>query len=74
MVGGDEQQRCQVDRQQAAQNRHMEDEVRRQQDDGGLDQPDGDVGHDLARHHLDRPHGHRQQILHRAALAFARHG
>ncbi|MNR24982.1 hypothetical protein D3C85_1420990 [compost metagenome] len=47
-----EEQRRQVHGQQAAQDRHMKYEVRGQQDDGGLDQPDGDVGHDLAGHDL----------------------
>ena len=36
-----------------------------------LDVADDDIGHDLGEHHLDRPHRHRQQILHRAALALA---
>ncbi|MNK40650.1 hypothetical protein D3C87_593000 [compost metagenome] len=52
----------------------MEHVVRGQQDDGRLDQADGNVRHDLARHHLDRPHRHRQQVFHRAPFALARHG
>ena len=27
------------------------------------------IGHDLGEHHLDRPHRHGEQVLHRAALA-----
>ena len=35
---------------------------------------DGDIGHDLARHDLQRAHGRGQQVFHGAALALARHG
>ena len=52
----------------------VEQEPRHQQDHRDLHRADGDVGRDLADHHLDRPHRHGQQVLHRAALALARHG
>ena len=45
-----------------------------QQDHRDLDRADGDVGHDLADHHLDRPHRHGEQVLHGAALALAGDG
>ena len=54
-------------------DRHVEEVARREQDDRRLDQPDDDVGHDLAGHHLERPRRRREQVLHRAALALARH-
>ena len=53
-------------------DRHAEQKARRQQDHARLDVADQDVGQDLAAHHLERPHRHRQQVLHRAALALAR--
>jgi hypothetical protein len=46
---------------------------RGEQDHRHLDVADQDVGHDLAGHHLDRAHRHRQQVLEGAALALARH-
>ena len=36
-----------------------------------LDVADEDVGDDLAEQHLERPRRHREQVLHRAALALA---
>ena len=41
------------------------------EDEQHLDVADDDIGHDLGEHHLDRPHRHGEQVLHRAALALA---
>ena len=45
---------------------------RGQQNDRRLNEPDDDVGNDLAGHHFDRRGRHGQQVLHRAAFALAR--
>jgi hypothetical protein len=54
----------------AAEERHAKSR-RGEQDDRRLDEPDEDVRNDLAAHHLDRLHRHREQVLHGAALALA---
>ena len=68
----DEEQRREIKRGDAADERHMKHEARREQDDRRLDEADDDVRHDLAGHHLERQHRRREQVFHRAALAFAR--
>ena len=52
-------------------HRHAEQQPAGQQDQRDLDVADDDVGHDLAEHDLERADRHREQVLHRAALALA---
>src|SRR6185436_18677492 len=73
-VGGDEEKGYDIQDGNAAHERHEEEIARREQDDARLDQPDEDVRHDLAGHHFQRLRGGSEQVLHRAALALARHG
>ena len=58
---------------EAADHRHVEEELRREEDHDHLHVADHDVGHDLAEHHLERAHRRGEQVLHRAALALAGH-
>ena len=70
LLGDEEAERAEQQRQRAA-DRQAEEQRRRDQDQRDLDIADEHVGHDLGDHHLDRPDRHRQQVLHRAALALA---
>ncbi len=70
-VGGDEDQRHGQQQDQAADHRHVEEEAGADEDQPHLDVADEDVGNDLADQHLERPRGHGEQVLHRAALALA---
>ncbi|AQH00625.1 hypothetical protein A9R05_16765 [Burkholderia sp. KK1] len=72
-VRGDEQQRGEIDRERIADERYVKDETRGEQNDRCLNETDEHVRHDLAGHHFDGAHGCREQVFHRAALAFARH-
>jgi hypothetical protein len=72
-VGADEQQYDRVEQQQAAVHRHVEKPARGQEDQRHLDQPDDDVRHDLAGHHLDGRRRRREKVLESAALALAGH-
>ena len=73
-IGRDEKDRRAEQQRQRADDRHVEQVVRRQHDDHHLHVADEDVGHDLAQHDLDRADRHGEQVLHGAALLLARHG
>ena len=73
-VGRDKEERDGVEQRQTAEHRHVEEEVRRYQDEGHLDVADGDVGQDFPHHDLEGTHRRGEQGLHRAALALAGDG
>jgi hypothetical protein len=70
-----DEQKCHHQQQrQAADHRHVEQKFRRDQNQRDLHIADADIRHDFADEHFARAHRRREQIFHRAALAFARDG
>ena len=70
----DEQKRQHQQQRHAADNRHVEQKFRRQQNQKYLHIADRDVRHDFADDDFARMHRRGEQVFHRAALAFARDG
>src|SRR5581483_2788353 len=60
--------------QDAAPQRHLENEQRDDEGDGGVGEPDYEVRHHLAENDLDRAERRREKLLHRAHLPLAGDG
>ena len=73
-VRGDEEEREPVEQRQRADDRHVEDDAARAEDERHLHVADGDVRHDLADDELAAAHRRDDELLERAALALARDG